>query len=305
VNAKYWRRVVIGLGLAGASIVAFDWGLYHLVRTGSCGSSPEGGIVGPPCPPETVLYIFALIGGVFAALIGIGIWAARGQGGRPGRLGIGTTMWFLAFVSIGGAIWLAAFGPAATASGGAEVAAVILAIVFVPLGLAPIPFALRSRSKQERALHLMTHGKRCYGEVVSVQDTGITINDNPHIKMTVRAEPPGEAPFTIEKRATVSRVSIPRAGDRCVVFYDPVDPQGKNGITFDPVPGMPIDGREAPAPASMPSSGPDYTLAYARPGEGDDDDPLEKIERLGELRDKGLISQAEFDDQKRRLLGEV
>ena len=31
------------------------------------------------------------------------------------------------------------------------------------------------------------------GVVLNVEDTGVTINDNPTVKMTVRAEPPGEA----------------------------------------------------------------------------------------------------------------
>jgi hypothetical protein len=313
VSTKYWRRTLIGLAICGVSVVAFDWGLYKLVRTGSCGTN-EYGVVGPPCPPETALHIMAVIASVFLALVGMGIYAMRGDGGRQARGGLGAVMWMLLWVSISGAIALAAFGPAAGDDNGAKGVAVILALVFVPIGLAPIPFMIRGQKKQEQAMWLMANGKRCYGEVVSVHDTGITINDNPHIRMVIRAEPPGEAPFDIEKRATVSRVSIPRPGDRCVVFYDPANRQGRNGITFDPVPGMPLDGRRAPSPAPMPSTtpvtttpstGPDYTLAYARPGEADDEDPFAKIERLGELRDKGLISQAEFDDQKRRLLGEV
>jgi hypothetical protein len=256
----------------------------------------------------------AVIASVFAALIGIGIYAARGDGGRPGRTNIGVVMWVLLWVSISAAMLLAAFGPAAGDDNGAKGVAVILALVFVPIGLAPIPFAMRGQKKQQQAMWLMANGKRCYGEVVSVHDTGITINDNPHIRMIIRAEPDGEPAFTIEKRSTVSRVSIPRAGDRCVVFYDAADREGRNGVTFDPVPGMPLEGRSAPSPARpMPgaggpvttSTGPDPLLAYARPGEAPDDDAFEKIERLGELRDKGLISQAEFEDQKRRLLGEV
>jgi preprotein translocase subunit YajC len=213
-------------------------------------------------------------------------------------------MWFLLWVTLPGAIALAAFGPAASDSSGAQAAAIIIALVFVPIGLIPIPFMLRSRGKQQQALELMTRGKRCPGQVVSVEDTNITINDNPRVKITVRAEPQGETPFTIVKTATVSRVAIPRAGDRCTVFYDPADREGKNGITFDHVPGLTTPAAPPSTSTMSASAGPDYTLPYARPGE-DDDDPLEKIARLGELRDKGLISQAEFDDQKRRLLGEV
>src|SRR5207237_5167412 len=35
---KYWVVALIGLALCGASIVAIDWGLYHLIRTGTCAS---------------------------------------------------------------------------------------------------------------------------------------------------------------------------------------------------------------------------------------------------------------------------
>jgi hypothetical protein len=301
VTPGYWRRVAIGLVICGASVVAFAWGLYHLIRTGNCGTDENGFSVGPPCPPETAGHILAIIGAVFVSLAGMAIYGARGQGARPSRVGLGAIMWFLLFAGVSAAILLATFGPAASTGTGGQVTAVVLAAIFIPMGLVPIPFLLRSGSKRQLALELMTRGRRCPGEVVSVEDTNITINDNPRVKMTVRAEPPGEEPFTIVKTATVSRVSIPRRGDRCTVFYDPADRTGRNGITFDAVPAT-IGG----APTVSASAGPDYTLPYARPGDDDDDDdPVAKIERLGELRDKGLISQSEFDDQKRRLLGEL
>jgi hypothetical protein len=296
---------LVGLVIAGASIVAVDWGLYHLVRTGSCGTHPTY-ISQRPCPPGTGLHIFALVGGIFAGLVGIGLYLARGKGGRPGRVGIGLVMWFLLFATLTGAVALAAFGPANEDSTGAKAAAAIIAIIFVPMAIAPLPFALRGGKKRQLALDLMQRGKRCPGVVESVEDTNITINDNPRVKITVRAEPPGEAPFMIEKTATVSRVAIPRRGDRCTVFYDPADREGKNGITFDQVPGT----ATASASASSFSAGPAATpapapTAAAQSAEGDDDEALDKIERLAALHEKGLISQAEFDEQKRRLLGEV
>jgi Short C-terminal domain len=39
--------------------------------------------------------------------------------------------------------------------------------------------------------------------------------------------------------------------------------------------------------------------------EPEDEDALEKIEKLGELRDKGLISPEEFEAQKQKLPREV
>jgi hypothetical protein len=188
------------------------------------------------------------------------------------------------------------------------------------MGLAPVPLAWAGRRKGERATDLVQHGKRCRGTVVSVEDTNWTVNDNPRVKITVRAEPDGETPFTIEKTSVVSRVSIPRAGDRCVVFYDPSDPQNKNGITFDPVPGFDAGARAptpaptpAPAPAPAPAAEP-LILATATPTEEEqsavadaqaEGDPIEKIEKLNRLREKGIITQAEFEMQKQRLLREV
>ncbi len=87
------------------------------------------------------------------------------------------------------------------------------------------------------------------------------------------------------KTATVSRVSIPRAGDRCVVFYDPADREGSNGITFDQVPG--------------------FTPAAPAPAPAEEGDPLDRIAKLGQLRDQGLVTPEEFEAQKRRLLDEL
>jgi hypothetical protein len=358
VSTRYWIYTLIGLVICGLAIIAVDWGIYHLVRTGSCGSSPTY-ISRRPCPPETGGHILALIGGIFGGLIGIGLYAARGKGGRPSTIGLGLIMWSLLFITLAGAVWLAAFGPANNDDPGARAAAVILAVIFIPMGLAPLPFALFGRGKRQRALQLVQHGQRCPGEVMSVEDTNVTINDNPRVRITVQAQPPGEPPFTIVKTTTVSRVNIPRRGDRCTVFYDPSDRENRNGITFDPVPAgfgppvatggfggvggvsvggtggvpgftppptagagppftppaatpppaAPIPGFSPPPPTPSPIPGfgpPGGINPGAAAGDDDDDeDPIVKLERLGKLRERGLLTEAEFEEQKRRLLGEV
>jgi hypothetical protein len=278
--------------MCGASIVAVDWGMYHLMRTGTCAS---GGpyVSARPCPPGTELHIISLVGGVFGGLIGMAVFAARGRAGerRESRYGLGLAMWSLLFCTLALAGLYAALGPAA-GDDAPKGTAIFLAALFIPMGLAPLPFGLLGRRKAGRAAELVQHGKRCKGVVVAVDDTGWTVNDNPRVKMTIRAEPENEPPFTIEKTSVVSRVEIPRTGDQCVVFYDPSDPQNKNGITFDPVPGFATE--RAPAAA-----------AGTEPAPADEEDPLEKIEKLGELRDKGLITPEEFEAQKQRLLREV
>src|ERR1700733_1658733 len=60
--------------------------------------------------------------------------------------------------------------------------------------------------------------------LVSMQDTGMTINDNPRVKLTFEVTPPdGSAVFQVEMKQTVSRVQIPRPGDVFAVRYDPED----------------------------------------------------------------------------------
>jgi hypothetical protein len=251
-----------------------------------------------PCPPGTGGHILSLMGGIFGGLIGIGVYAARGSRGQGSTIGLGLIMWSLLFITLAASTALAAFGPANNDAAGARTAAIVLGVIFVPMGLAPLPFAFRGGGKQAKAVQLATTGKRCTGRVLSVEDTGVTVNDNPHVKITVQAEPPGEAPFTIVKKATVSRVKIPRAGDTCVVFYDPANREGSNGITFDPVPGFTA---VAPAPTAAAWAPP----AAAQRVDDDDEDPLAKIAKLGQLRDQGLITPAEFETQKQRLLNEI
>src|SRR3954469_810070 len=61
-------------------------------------------------------------------------------------------------------------------------------------------------------------------QVVQVRDTGMTINDNPRVALTLQVNPTdGSPPFQTSTKVTVSRVAIPRAGDSFVVRYDPED----------------------------------------------------------------------------------
>jgi hypothetical protein len=259
---------------------------------------------------------------VFGGLIGVGIFAARGRSEerKESPYPLALLMWTLLFVTIALSGLYAVLGPAAS-DDAPKGTAIFLAALFIPMGLAPVPLAWAGRKKGARAADLVQHGKRCRGVVVSVEDTNWTVNDNPRVKITVRAEPDGETPFTIEKTSVVPRVNIPRAGDRCVVFYDPSDPQNKNGITFDPVPGFDAGpaAAPAPAPAAAPTPAPVFTamplnLTTVTPTEEEasavkeaeaESDPIEKIEKLNRLREKGIITQAEFEMQKQRLLREV
>ena len=79
---------------------------------------------------------------------------------------------------------------------------------------------------RKRKQRLEQAGVNAPAEVVSVRDTGVTVNQNPRVALTFQVSPTdGSAPFEVSTKRTVSRVAIPRAGDAFVVRYDPEDPE--------------------------------------------------------------------------------
>jgi hypothetical protein len=71
---------------------------------------------------------------------------------------------------------------------------------------------------------ILSEGIQARAVVINVQDTGMTVNDNPRVKLTLQVQPEGDMPFEATKKVTVSRVAIPRVGDEYVVRFDPADP---------------------------------------------------------------------------------
>jgi hypothetical protein len=134
---KYWSVSLLGMLVSLASLLLMTWALYHLVRTGTCAS---GGpyVSARPCPEGTGAKILALMGSIFALLIGGGIYAARGNRGSGATLGMGVVLWSLLFISLAAATFVAAFGPANNDDPGARTAAIVLAIVFLPMGILPL-----------------------------------------------------------------------------------------------------------------------------------------------------------------------
>lgn len=90
---------------------------------------------------------------------------------------------------------------------------IIMGTAFSPL----IKTAIDNAGKKKR---LMQIGVKGVGTIVGVQDTGITVNNNPFIKMEIEVKPGVHAMVSM----TVSRVGIPRPGDQVGIIYDPSKP---------------------------------------------------------------------------------
>ena len=126
---------------------------------------------------------------------------------------------------------------------------------------------------------LVATGSRAPGVLTDVRDTGTTINENPRVEVRLRVEPPGEEPFELARKLMVSRVRVPRIGERVEVLYDPDDHER---FTFR-VADLTDDVVTAAQPAGDPT--------------------IEALERLARLREQGVLSPEEFDAEKRRVLG--
>jgi hypothetical protein len=161
------------------------------------------------------------------------------------------------------------------------------------------------QSKKKKAAELMATGSTGVGTVIQVQDTGMTVNDNPRIKMTFRIEPTDGSPaFDAQKTSTVSRVQIPRQGDRYPVWYDPQD-QSKwayamvaddtGRATMRQLFGEVAEsfvGMNAPG-APVPQAAPQMQAQ----------DTVEQLKQLADLHTQGLLTDDEFSAQKAKLLG--
>jgi hypothetical protein len=70
---------------------------------------------------------------------------------------------------------------------------------------------------------LIHTGKRAPALLLGVRDTGMTVNNDPRVEVHLRVEPPGEEPFEVSRKVLVSRLRVPRTGERVEVVYDPDD----------------------------------------------------------------------------------
>ncbi len=158
----------------------------------------------------------------------------------------------------------------------------------------------RWASSRASTEELITTGSKGVGTVLSVQDTGTTINNNPRIKMRFRIEPlDGSAAFEAEKTRTVSRLEIPRQGDCYPVWYDAQDPETWMFAIIADETGR-TTARDAFGTAAARFTG----MGEAAPASAAPQlDPVAALTQLAELHKQGVLTDDEFAAQKAKLLG--
>lgn len=271
------------LGLLGNVMIALS--IAKLIETGSC-----GGEFAPPCPDELTPYFIMLPAGIAVSIAAI-------------FLGGGALVFLGVFIAVGVGALITGFtsdDPDTATFGklfGGGFAGIPLLLVV--LGLVA---RMRVGSRMARAKSLIDTGGRAIGTVTHVRDTGVTINDDPRIELTMRVQPEDGSPaFDASKTILVSRVAIPRAGDRFPVWYDRADPtKWAYGTDMDPAKTPPevralferaAAARDALAGTPAPASG-------AADGPG----PADELRKLNDLRLAGVLTDEEFERAKARLL---
>lgn len=271
----------LGTLVALAAAWFINEGIYQLMLIGSC--STPAGPGETPCPPGSEKHFFYLFFGIIVAMGGIfagGSWVAFLS--IFGAIGLGAIRAGMSDGAPDGSAWYFMFGAT---------------FLLTPLiGLISLPIV---GLKRLRAARLVQNGLTGVGTVLAVEDTGVTINQNPRVRLTFRIDPSDgiTPPFEARKTTTVSRVQLPRVGDRYPVWFDR---DNRDHWAFATGPGA-----EAMA-AGQPGLRKIVELARrgAQPGvpAPQPQAMVAELNRLNELRLTGKISADEFASRTADLL---
>lgn len=159
------------------------------------------------------------------------------------------------------------------------------------------------RRKLEQAQNLMATGAHGTGTYLNIRDTGMYVNDNPRVEMTVQVQPDdGSAPFTVSKREVISRYAFPQIGSTFDVWYDRNDPSQWVSGSSAQMGVQSVLGMGAPAMAAAAAPAAAAAAAAAAAPAPAAADSLDELSKLNELRLKGALSDAEFESAKKRIL---
>lgn len=147
---------------------------------------------------------------------------------------------------------------------------------------------------------LLVMGERAQATIVAVRDTGMTVNDDPRVELTLRFTPRGEsAPVERKMKMLVSRIAVPQRGTTVEIAYDPNDPERlsfRHASVGAPAPGPAAPAANGSAPIPFPS------LAKSAEDDGEGD-TVDRLGKLAELHAAGALTADEFAAAKARVLG--
>jgi hypothetical protein len=176
----------------------------------------------------------------------------------------------------------------------------------------------RTRKRLEEA------GKKANATVVEIAEKGMAVtkgaegvvaNTELALKTTLKVQPEGEPEFEVKETFRYAQMAVPSAGSTIPVIYDPED---HDKIMLDDSPdaqqaamlsGAGIDAGaigDAIANAQQMQQqamqgGGAGGMSFGAPAAAD---PVAQLEKLQALKEKGALSEAEFEAQKAKILGQ-
>ena len=162
-------------------------------------------------------------------------------------------------------------------------------------------------AKQQAEQQLFQTGERATAVIEGVEGTGTMINNQPQVYLTLRVQPRNGAEFIHQRRLVLPFGAVVQPGYLVDVAYDPANPdevaiESDSRYAATP-PAIYIKTR--PPEQQQAAAAPVAASSLASAPAGDDSPPtlIEQIERLAKLRDSGALTDAEFETQKKELLG--
>ncbi|GAA4818175.1 SHOCT domain-containing protein [Nocardioides caeni] len=142
-------------------------------------------------------------------------------------------------------------------------------------------FVARIRTRQRRTAHrLRTSGRRGHAEIISLDPTNVTINDQPLMSLRLRIHGDDMTPFEVEDKMVIPTYRLPFLAGEVPVLVDP----GTHEWEFD------WDSAR---------------LRGASPAAAVEESPAERLAELDDLLGKDLISRDEYDATRARILDEI
>lgn len=146
---------------------------------------------------------------------------------------------------------------------------------------------------------LMTEGIAAQGVIVAMGTPARgAMNYNLDIDLEVHV--PGREPYRVANEYMVPGAAQIGQGVTLPIRVDPNDPS-KVAIDWNQAASAPARGEIRPAGAGAAS--PEPQAEAAAPAAGGGVDTVAELERLAKLRDSGALTDAEFEQQKARILG--
>ncbi len=279
------RQGIVGLlvGLVGAALAGY--GLFSVLTSASCTDPATAkACLANPGVGAGLSGVWMIPVGVVAAIAGM-------------VLGGGFLVFAALFMAIGGgalAVGLLGLMP------DMPTFPWLFGGLFFASGLLPlfIGFAVRRSmaGKQALATELMVSGRKGVGTIIEVRDTGVTTNDNPRVVIRMRIAPfDNGPPVERSKTVTVSRVAVPRVGERYPAWFNSSDPE-KWMFATD---------MEETAPAEIRDMFARARAAGETADDGEAEGPVAELARLSDLWKDGALTDSEFADAKARLLPRI